>query len=981
MTNRRDAYNFIQNTRKLILYDSVDIDDELESGNYTRMSEQISLWKEKPKVKKNLQARNNVQITAPKIKIDLDGVGIYCEIPRIVVKDCYDSYIIWEISSDETTNFVKSDFFRRSGVLVSEEKIITLKPAHSYIIELKVDENLISKWEFYGIKDNYLAFTLNGNVIKTETLPNSSVILLLNQNINIIEKEELLIIELPQIPLWTGYNVYRIDLSYLKVLQCTGLNIHVNSENKPMIDGGETLFNQENSRAYIKLPYIKVPILNEGEWYIEIKHKAENNVISKSNEIVASDCERITLSSYISKECYGNYDIKIWNRIGINEKFSIEYVPYSTIITDKNEYWPSSYQGYSKSIQLIRTSAGVELEIYNSEEASEINHDEYIVHRYKVDEKDRFIIGEYRYTYDGYVFSTPIKRSIHPISWGIIGIENEIIELSSRVHTLTLQDFSNATDPFLLFAFDFNPMYDIRNLRFDLVGANKKIALSDNISIRNKDGLRIPLNSYLFEIQNATEIDYHLRISLIDSNEMLVSSFLVARIQDEVVVKNAQYTQNGQDILITWEEMGTRCGRECVLLNFLKPWSNPYHFKIQDKSCKVNINSETLEEGVYKYLIQKETDDLFFEETEAEICSLRNFQKGMIVVKGEYNYSTNVERILDHILKSRFLKKELVPKRLNQIESEISSLNAKVPKDINLLAHAYILHDRFFEKREDASIIMKFFESLFDLFSIYGRETLRYVLDSDFSVKYKKELLHKFYCNNLTSTTRINDIQWKMIDDIDENMAGFINLIQSDNNSRGLSWAGISDVGVLHKEGLSRDGTKNTTFLSDENLGNSSYITKYFEYVYNCIQHRKNMSKSTEDFIREFQKEQEVKETMIFGKTRLHLLVEGKDNNGTAKKVQERLAHVIHIPCEVELKEQFKDAFQAISKRRAEDELGYYIGLIALYASFIRNDLMYENKEFCHLLHYTIETCEKLYYRDAIAIELYMHLERGFSWV
>ena len=55
----------------------------MDSGNYTRMLEQISLWKERPKNKKNLQARSNVQITAPKIKIDLDGVGIYCELPRI----------------------------------------------------------------------------------------------------------------------------------------------------------------------------------------------------------------------------------------------------------------------------------------------------------------------------------------------------------------------------------------------------------------------------------------------------------------------------------------------------------------------------------------------------------------------------------------------------------------------------------------------------------------------------------------------------------------------------------------------------------------------------------------------------------------------------------------------------------------------------------------------------------------------------------
>ena len=120
---------------------------------------------------------------------------------------------------------------------------------------------------------------------------------------------------------------------------------------------------------------------------------------------------------------------------------------------------------------------------------------------------------------------------------------------------------------------------------------------------------------------------------------------------------------------------------------------------------------------------------------------------------------------------------------------------------------------------------------------------------------------------------------------------------------------------------------------------------------------------------------------MIFGKTRLQLLVEWKENNREANQIQEKLSLVLSIDCKEELKDQFKEAFNAISKRRPEDELGYYIGLIALYASFIRNGLMQETKQFSHLLHYTIEKCEKLYYRDAIIIELYMRLERGYSWV
>ena len=44
----------------------------------------------------------------------------------------------------------------------------------------------------------------------------------------------------------------------------------------------------------------------------------------------------------------------------------------------------------------------------------------------------------------------------------------------------------------------------------------------------------------------------------------------------------------------------------------------------------------------------------------------------------------------------------------------------------------------------------------------------------------------------MTSITKLNEFQYKMLADIDEDMAGFINLIQSDNSSKGLNWAGIS---------------------------------------------------------------------------------------------------------------------------------------------------------------------------------------------
>lgn len=982
LSNKRDSYHFIQNTRKLILSDFVDSDEELENGNYLRMLENVSFWKEKPKNKKSIQARSNVQLTGPKIKIDLDGVGIYCELPRIIAKDCYDPFIMWEISCDENTNSVKADFFKRSGVLVSEEKIVTIRPANTYTISLKVDDNQISKWEFNGVIDNYMAFSHNGNVIKTDALPNESVILLLDSNIRINGIEALPMIELPRIPTWPSYNIYRVDLSNVKVLECTGLTIRVNTENKPIISGGETLFNQENTRAYIKLPYIKVPMLAEGGWHLEIKHKSSTSVISKSNHLIPLKDDVILLSSYISNDGYGEYDIKLSSRSGMNGRFIIEYVPYGSYQVDKYEYWPSQYKGYENTIQTLRTSKNVELEIYNAEKISEIMHEKYIEHRFKVTDKDRFLIGEYRYTFNEHIFSTSIKKSIYPVSWGIIGLENEIIQFSSKVYNLTPLDLRISTDPYLLIAFDFGGYYDIPNLKVDLIGPDKEVFLSNTLSIKNKDRMRIPLNSHLFEIQqSSSEIDYQIQLTLIGSNDEIVSNFMVARFQDEVVIKNSLHTQDDNGIYIKWDEKGTRYGREIVLFNFLKPWMNPYHIIIEDKTNEKHIDTTGMEDGVYKYLIQKESDDLFSGEDQAEVCSLRDFQKRKIEIKGERKFTSDMERILYQILRSRFMKKELIPKRLSKIDSEIRSIQKRVPEDINYLAHAYILHDRFFSEEEDASRINELFTSLFESFSGDGKETMKYILESKFTKKYKKELLHKFHCNNLTSTTRLNEHLLMLLADIDEDMAGFIHLVESDNKSWGFNWAGISGIEVLKEEDLFGDDNSDTTILSDKNLGKSTYIADYFQYVSNCLQRPKNMMKNSADFLREFQREHTVQETKIFGKTRLQLLAEWRDHSRVSMQIQEKLAFVIDIPCDRGLKEQFSDAFLAIAKRRNDDELGYYIGLIALYSSFIRNGLMRDRKEFSRLLHYTIKKCGKLYYRDAIIIELYMRIERGFTWV
>lgn len=82
------------------------------------------------------------------------------------------------------------------------------------------------------------------------------------------------------------------------------------------------------------------------------------------------------------------------------------------------------------------------------------------------------------------------------------------------------------------------------------------------------------------------------------------------------------------------------------------------------------------------------------------------------------------------------------------------------------------------------------------------------------------------------------------------------------------------------------------------------------------------------------------------------------------------------------MKESYSDLLQMIRKRNeSNDELGFYIGLVATCGSLVRNGLMTPNRDLMDLMNLAITKCGKVYYRDAVLIELYMRVERGLLWV
>lgn len=973
LNSRSSAYQFIQNVRNGII-GTVEEHKEL-TGNELRMLFRVDEWKEKPKVKKSLNARQNVRISAPKIKVDIDGLGVFLELPQITIKQSYDHYIIWEIQSDEKTDMVKASIYRRDQILYTEEKELILRPASNYCVTLKMEDNIISKWEYKGVQNSFIAFQSNGSVIKDEYLPNSTVILLLQNSEEISNKESLSIMELPSVPFWNQYSTYKIDLSNEKELVCSSISIDIVADKNPLILGGEKLFSQMNTDTYTKLPYFKIPALNEDEWHFEVLKKYEGNVIAKSSNVLSSVHGRIRLDQIIEAEIYGCYQIKIWHHSGVNARYNIEYVPMSRWI-EKKEYWPSKFAGYTSSIQALQIDTKVEINTYNAELINHIQNGNYGTVFFETKKNERFLMGDYKYCVGSNVYTTAIKKSLYPISWGITCVDNELVELTSPVYSFTLNELQRASDPMLYLAFDVSNGAYIQTLTFSLRNNINENIISDEFLIKEKASLRIPLNKWIMELQSLNEINHMFFIELRDDKDMLLTAFSIARIQEEVIVSNTKCIMDQKEIMLKWDEEGTKINRECILVNFTRPWIEPVYKSIKDSEMNLSFNVSGLVPGIYKYAIRKRNDDLFSDEQEVELCKIKEFQSGILQVKGKVENETEIQRFLAKLLRTRFVQVDQVAKQINDLEEQLDALKTIALVDVYALISAYIVYSRFYSKREAYEKIESVFKTLFHKYSIYRNEIMRLILESKLSTKYKKIMFHRFYCNNLMSIKNINDIHKNMIASIDEDAAGFLFLISG--NSRGYSWAGISDISVLREEDMF--GISENTFLSKENMGNSVYILQYFEFVYKSMQKPKNISKTVEEFIREFQNEIEINESLIFGRTRLRLLAEWKGSHKNTNEIEKSLSAILKLEIEEKLRLEYKDTFAILEERRMPDPLGYYVGLIALYAAFVRHGLTHEKNEFSKLLNYTIENTEKLYYRDAIVFELYLHEERGLEW-
>ncbi len=978
--SNRDTFNFIQATKKLISYGTID-NEETMNGNMKRMIEEVLIWREKPKIKKSLQARRNILLVAPKIRLDMYGAGVVCEFPRVGIRDCYDSFVSWEVISDDTNFTVKAEIYRRNGAFITEERKLSLKPSNSYLVSLLVDGDIISKWEFPGVRNDYIAFLPNGALVKTDNIPDNDVLLMLKNNCK-IENIAFPIEELPKVPGWEEYFIFRIDLSGVSELVCTNnITIGVRTDTRPVLQDGRILFDQENSFIYTRLPLIKLPIYSEGEWHLELQYKNDKEILKKNGYECNSTESFFVLSSCIQNDEYGRYEIKLWHRVGGSFKLSFDYVPNCELIRSDYGYWPEFSKGYTVNELDILASKDVEIDCYNSINHSYTEQKKGVIHKFLFGMGESSFFGEYKYERLGSVLRVEIKKHIHPIEWGFIGMGSQIIEMKSRVNSLVLKELNQISDPMLLFGFDIRQEYNVKYLKLNLRHRNLEVIHQEEYDIENKTSLRIPINNYITCIHQDDYIDYQLYVCLYNMNEDRISEFLVARIQDEVVINDIVKNEDDNNVYLSWSEQGTLIGRECVLVNFTRPWISPIHINIEDGKRELSIKKGEIETGIYRYVLQKEREDLFGE-TEEDLCSGYNFQRGPIQIVHDIICDTRLQKCLTAILNIQFMKVEARMPKLERTSKSISDIDIESSKDIVSISNAFLIFDRFYHQGTEKEYGIRLFDQLFSKFYLKPNITMEFILNSSFTREVKKSLLHKFGCINVIKPSSIAMSLRRKIVGIDEDLFGFISAIEDPEDTAGLNWMGITSLTDLYKQDLFDDVEEAESFISERNMGNSEYLFRYFQYVAEAMLRPKNTTKSSEEFLREYLREVEIDEAYIFGKSRLQLVVEWINKTKDHRDVKERLRKITSISIDRTLIRDYSDIFKIMNKRNEfNDELGYYIGLVALYGAFVRNGLTNASLDMIDLLNFTISKCEKVYYRDAVLIELYTRMERGLIWV
>ncbi len=939
-------------------------------GVASRLMARLVEWKKEPKNKEVLKVKRNVRIIAPQVLIEASGVGIFIDLPSVEIKECFDDDILWILRQEDREEIISSPLFKRGELYHSTEKEIIIKKSNELTVQLKVDDKLVSSWDFDLLKKGYIAFSKNRLLIRREGLPADNIILMTDENHIPKDIDDCDVIEMEPIPYWANIKIFNISLSEKQNIILGNISVVVERNIKPKLIGGKKLFDRENSDSYTQLPLILLPSLDSRKWEIRVSHKYGKDVIDELVFFIEETKGFYDLENIIKEGNYGDYSITYRNQnVGVG-KIMFEYVP-DIKFKGFDEPWPEYAYGYKSDIFSITTNICAEIFPYNANIVGQFDYGDRREYRFQIDKDTEIFQGDFRYTFDGQTYTTSIKKKLRYITWGLNGINNDIILNKRFAISIYKEDIIKAENPFLYFNLDVPGYYKLEKLIVSLISKREAIRELEYV-VEANSSVRIALNSVLLEINHENSSDYLVVVELIDSDGFRICRFIALKILEQIQINDWIIEESEESVYIRWKEYGNKINRELVALNFTRPWLLGEHIALKDEACVVQINKKVMSPGIYKFAISKIEDDLFGD-NENEFTKLYNFQKGIVSVKNQID-ETATENFLHRLLRATYLKEGYI-KKIETLKQEISRLNPVIPDDFESIVMAYIVFSRYRNKRGQYAKAKELLDAVFKKCSDYSAQAFGLVIRSNLKDNYKKEIFHKLYCDNLLSLKGINDLDRQEVNKIDADVAGLLYFIADDE--RGYSWAGITDKSVLSSNEGDIFSDEQPTYLTDRNLGNMDALQKFFFYYQKEISSNKGLKKDLLQHTRDFEQSYEVNENKIFGKTRLSLLIEWRQNHDR-KEIIDILSDIENYV--IIVKNTDADVYKAIYNRYESDKEGYCIGIVSFIAALMRHNIIKKEKYFNQLLNRTITLMGKLYYRDTIIWELYLKTKEESEW-
>ncbi|HQK54364.1 MAG TPA: hypothetical protein PLA73_09020, partial [Sedimentibacter sp.] len=634
-----DAEDFLQRSRDLLLYCD-DANSSLEEAIVKfddlpkRMIERCFFWLSNEKVKEKIKTRKNVLLTNPKIMLDPRGFGVYAILPQQLIKESFEDSVSWEISYSDTSYTTKARLYKRGEHFVSEEKTITLLPSETYKFSVYVEDKPAGTWEYRGLCDGYMCFDKSGNLIKKSYLPPDIVVIVFKKNYD-MNKNLVIAEELPYLPNWTNHKLYRVNLQSAEQLYCSFGTIEVRGDNRPVLRGGKELFEIEDvsgSNIYTVLPDILFTGSKTDDWHIIVASKHEKKELNVVRDTIPSGVERVSLSKYITRYAFGEYDITVWNSRENQGRYLIKYVPGIEFSYDYKSFWPSGTKGYLNNEFYFRFPHGVKLTFENATSIGYANVDGRDYNKYVFNNIGRSLIGSVNFTSGGYDYKVPVKKSIRPIMWGFMGIGTDTsITWSSSFRTFSINDIKNYSDPSIIFSIE-ECGYESVRLKLILYSNNMNPVNTRIAVVQNNSNFRFALGAFLSDILVLEESSFNLMLEVFTLDGNKICECLIAKIQEDIIYSDLSIYLDDKYAYFRWNEQGAKTDREIVLYNCFMPWTSPVALSLENKICEYKMELSMLINSMYAVKIRN-VDNFSFFSSEIDlpkIVKMKGFIGGLL---------------------------------------------------------------------------------------------------------------------------------------------------------------------------------------------------------------------------------------------------------------------------------------------------------------------------------------------------------------